>query len=130
MVKVETIIKVVDNSGALLAKCIRNLSSSHILGANVGEVITISVKRNIFKKNIIKKSKIIMKGQICKALVIRSIKSIKRWGNFFLQANSKAVILLNKYDLPFGTRLFGIVFREVKQKIKYAKIISLADIII
>lgn len=130
MIKVETVIRVVDNSGAILAKCIRNLKLTHKLGAKVGETITVSIKRNIFKKNIIKKSKIIIKGQICKALVISSVKNIKRWGNFFLRINCNAIILLNKYDLPFGTRLFGIVFQEIRQKLKYAKVISLADIII
>jgi large subunit ribosomal protein L14 len=129
MVNVETIIRIADNSGAIFGGCIRILKLSHKLGAKTGETITISVKKNIFKKNIIKKSKIIVKGQICKALIIRSVKGLKRWGNFFIRANNNAAILLNKYDLPYGTRLFGVVFREIKKKIKYAKVISLADIV-
>jgi large subunit ribosomal protein L14 len=106
------------------------LKISNNSGAKPGETITISVKKNIFKKHIIKKSKIIIKGQICKALIIRSIKGIKRWGNFFLRSNTNAAILLNRYDLPYGTRLFGIIFREIKKKMKYSKIISLADIVL
>ena len=130
MINVETIIRIADNSGAIWGGCIRILKISNNSGAKPGETITISVKKNIFKKHIIKKSKIIIKGQICKALIIRSIKGIKRWGNFFLRSNINAAILLNRYDLPYGTRLFGIIFREIKKKIKYSKIISLADIVL
>jgi large subunit ribosomal protein L14 len=130
MINVEMIIRIADNSGALLGSCIRILKISSNSGAIPGQTITISVKKNIFKKNIIKKSKIIVKGQICKALIIRSRKGLKRWGNFFIRSSSNAIILLNRYDLPYGTRLFGVIFREVKKKMKYSKIISLADIVL
>lgn len=78
MINVEMIIRIADNSGAIWGSCIRILKMSNNSGARPGETITISVKKNIFKKNIVKKSKIIIKGQICKALIIRSRKGLKR----------------------------------------------------
>jgi large subunit ribosomal protein L14 len=78
MICVGTICKVADNSGAILVKCIKVLKISSRIGAVAGQTITISVKKNVFKRHIIKKSKIIIKGQICKALILRTKKNIKR----------------------------------------------------
>ena len=126
MIFVGTICKVADNSGAVLVKCIKVLKISSRIGAIPGQTITVSVKKNVFKRHIIKKSKIIIKGQICKALILRTKKSIKRWGNFYIKAIKNYVTLLNIYDLPFATRLFGPIFREIRLQLKYYKIISLA----
>jgi len=95
------------------------------LGSKPGQIITVSVKKNIFKKHVVKKSRIIHKGQICKALIIGSAKGVKRWGNFFLRTRRNRIILLNQYGMPYATRLFGPVFRDVRLNAKYIKIISL-----
>lgn len=126
MIHVNTVCKVADNSGAILVKCIKVLKISSRLGAVPGQTITVSVKKNVFKSHVVKKSKIISKGQICKALVIRTVKGLKRWGNFFVRSIGNYVVLLNIYDLPYATRLFGPVFREVKLNINYFKVISLS----
>lgn len=127
MINVQTVLKVADNSGAVFVSCIRLLNSSSRVGASVGDIITVVVKKNIKKKNI-KKSKEIKKGQVCSAIILRTVKGVKRWGNFFLRSSSNAVALINKYWLPIGSRLLGPVFREVRVNLKFSKIISIAQV--
>jgi large subunit ribosomal protein L14 len=127
MINVQTVLKVADNSGAVFVSCIRLLNSSSRIGAGVGDVITVVVKKSIIKKNI-KKSKEVKKGQVCTAIVLRTLNGIKRWGNFFIRSGSNSAALLNKYFLPIGSRLLGPVFREIKTNIKFSKIISLAQV--
>lgn len=78
MVNVQTRVDIVDNSGGIIGGCIQVLKISSRIGAVPGQTITISIKKNIFKKHIVKKSKIIVKGQICKALIVRTLKGLKR----------------------------------------------------
>jgi large subunit ribosomal protein L14 len=128
MINVESILKIADNSGGLFCGCIKILKISSRIGAIPGQTLTVSIKKNVFKKHVTKKSKIISKGQICKALLVCSVKGLKRWGNFFIKANSNKVVLLNQYNMPYATRLFGLVFREVRLKIFFNKVMSLAQI--
>lgn len=126
MINVQTVLKVVDNSGAIFVKCI-HLAKPSANGAGLGSVITVVVKKNIVKKNI-KKSKEVKKGQICTALVLRIKKYCKRWGNFYFKSSSNSVVLINKYFLPIGSRIIGPVFREIRSDLKFNKIISLAQV--
>lgn len=127
MINVQTVLRVADNSGAIFVSCIRLLNSSSRVGAGVGDVITVVVKKSIVKKNI-KKSKEVKRGQVCTAIVLRTVNGIKRWGNFFIRSGSNSAALLNKYFLPIGSRLLGPVFREIKTNIKFSKIVSLAQV--
>lgn len=127
MINVQTVLKVADNSGAVFVSCIRLLNASSRVGAKVGDTITVVVKKSIIKKNV-KKSKEVKKGQVCSAIVLRTVKGVKRWGNFFLRSNSNAAALLNKYSLPVGSRILGPVFREIRIGLKYSKIISIAQV--
>jgi large subunit ribosomal protein L14 len=127
MINVQTVLRVADNSGAVFVSCIRLMNSSSRIGANVGDTLTVVVKKNIIKKNI-KKSKEIKKGQVCSAIVLRTLKGVKRWGNFFIRSGTNSVALLNKYSLPIGSRLLGPVFREVRVNLKFAKVISIAQV--
>jgi len=77
MINVQTVLKVVDNSGAVFVSCIRLLNSSSRVGAKVGDVITVVVKKSIVKKNI-KKSKEVKKGQVCTAVILRTLVGLKR----------------------------------------------------
>ncbi len=129
MINVQTILKVADNSGAIFVNCIRLLNISMRNGAKAGETITVVVKKNIIKKNI-KKSKEIKKGQVCVALILRTVKNLKRWGNFFINAGTNSVAIINKYSLPYGSRIFGPVFREIRLNMKYSKIISISQLAI
>ncbi len=126
MINVQTILKVADNSGAIFVKCIHLLQSGKS-GSGVGDVITVVVKKNIIKKNV-KKSKEVKKGQVCTGLILRTKKGLKRWGNFFLRSSSNSIILINKYFLPVGSRIIGPVFREIRSNLKFAKVISLAQV--
>lgn len=77
MIKVQTILKVTDNSGAVFVSCIHLSRPVFRLGAGVGDLITVVVKKNFVKKNV-KKSKKISKGQICTAVVVRTVKGCRR----------------------------------------------------
>jgi large subunit ribosomal protein L14 len=127
MINVQTVLRVADNSGAVFVNCIRLLNSSSRIGARVGDTITVVVKKSIIKKNI-KKSKEVKKGQVCCAIILRTVKGVKRWGNFFLRSGTNSVALLNKYFLPIGSRLLGPVFREIRVNLKFTKIISIAQV--
>jgi large subunit ribosomal protein L14 len=127
MINVQTVLRVADNSGAVFVSCIRLLNSSSRVGAKVGDTITVVVKKSIIKKNV-KKSKEVKKSQVCTALILRTLKGVKRWGNFFLRSGSNSVALLNKYYLPIGSRLLGPVFREIRVSVKFNKIISIAQV--
>lgn len=127
MINVQTVLKVADNSGAVFVSCIRLLNRSSRIGAKVGDTITVVVKKSVVKKNI-KKSKEVKKGQICTALVLRTTKGLKRWGNFFIASGSNSAALLNKYFLPIGSRIIGPIFREIRSDIRFNKIISLAQV--
>ena len=130
MIKPSSILNVADNSGALSVGCINVPKSNSRLGALPGCLITISVKKNIFKKNIKKKSRIITKGQLAKALIVTNVKGVKRVGHFFIRSSLNSAVLLNQYLLPFGTRIFGPTFREIRLKINYRKVVSLSKALI
>lgn len=130
MIKPPALLPIIDNSGAIMVGCINIPKLKSRIGATPGTIITVTVKKNVFKKNIKKKSRIINKSQIVKALLVTSAKSIKRHGNFFISSSINSTLLLNQYMLPYGTRLFGPIFRELRQKVKFKKIISLAKILI
>lgn len=130
MIKPPARLPVIDNSGALEIGCISIPKLQSRIGAIPGTIFTSSVKKNIFKKNIKKKSRIINKSQIVKALLVTSAKGSKRWGNFIIKNSWNNTILLNQYELPYGTRLVGPIFREIRQKTKFKKIINLAKILI
>lgn len=125
MINVQTVLKVVDNSGAIFVKCIHLNRPS--IGAGLGDIVTVVVKKNIIKKNV-KKSKEIKKGQVCMALVLRVKRYCKRWGNFYFKCANNSVVLVNKYFLPIGSRIIGPVFREIRSNLKLNKIISLAQV--
>lgn len=125
MINIQTVLKVTDNSGALQAMCVKLPVGQ--APAQIGSLITVVVKKNIIKKGV-KKSKEIKKGQVSKGLVIRTKKGLKRWGGFFIKTTSNALVLLNKYNLPIATRIYGPIFRELRVNLKYLKIISIAQL--
>lgn len=129
MIHVQTILKVADNSGALFVKCIRLMNMSSRIGAIPGQTITVVVKRNVVKKNV-KKSKEIKKGQVCMAVVLRTKKGVKRWGNFFIGSLSNSVAIINKAYLPYGSRLLGPVFRELRGIENFRKFLSISQLLI
>lgn len=118
MVQQESRLNVADNSGAKEVLVIRVLGGSHRRYASVGDKIVVSVKSAIPSGNI-------KKGQVSKAVVVRTSKAIKRKDGSYIRFDDNAAVLLNAQDEPRGTRIFGPVARELRDK-QFMKIISLA----
>lgn len=126
MINIFTIIKNVDNSGAKISKCISLPRNFRVRGAQAGNVIKVLIKTRVLKRHIKKKSKMISKGQVCRAVVVNQNGLLPRWGNIFIGGSTNSVVLINEYDIPYATRIFGVVFKEVRKKTKYKKILTLA----
>lgn len=126
MIKPTSRLLSVDNSGAIQIGCISIAKLDKRRGAATSSIVTASIKKNIFKKNIRKKSKILNKSQVVRAVLLLTRKELKRQGNFTIKSNRNAAIILNQYGLPYATRLFGPIFREVRKKTLFRKVVSLA----
>lgn len=118
MIQVETSLEVADNSGARRVQCIKVLGGSRRKYASVGDVIVVSVKEAIPRGRV-------KKGEIMKAVVVRTAKDINRRDGSTIRFDKNAAVLINASGEPVGTRIFGPVTRELRAK-RYMKIISLA----
>jgi len=118
MIYVETNLEVADNSGARRVQCIRVLGGSRRRTASVGDLIVVSVKEAIPRGRV-------KKGDIHKAVVVRTAKEIRRPDGTAIRFDRNAAVLINAQGEPIGTRIFGPVTRELRAK-NYMKIISLA----
>ncbi len=108
-----------DNSGAKSVMCIKVLGGSHRMIAHLGDVIVVSVKEAIPGGKV-------KKGEVHRALIVRTKKGVKRWDGSTITFDSNSVVLLNKQGETLGTRVFGPVTRELRVK-NFAKIASLAE---
>ncbi|BAF35178.1 ribosomal protein L14 [Candidatus Carsonella ruddii PV] len=122
MIQEQTYLKVADNSGGKIVKCIKVLNGTNKKYANIGEIIKVVVKTANFKSKI-------KKSQVLKAMIIRSKTGIKRLDGTIIKFNDNSVILLNNNEQIISTRVFGIILRELKNE-KFAKLISLSNEII
>jgi len=118
MIQSETNLDVADNSGARRVQCIKVLGGSKRKSASVGDVIVVSVKEAIPRGRV-------KKGDVLKAVVVRTAKDISRSDGSVIRFDSNAAVLIDPKGEPIGTRIFGPVTRELRAK-KYMKIISLA----
>ena len=118
MIQPRTVLEVADNSGAKKVMCIRVLGGSNRRYAGVGDVIVVSVKEAIPDGTA-------KKGQVAKAVIVRSVDSIRRDDGSYIRFDKNAAVLINPQGEPIGTRIFGPVARELRWK-KFMKIISLA----
>jgi len=118
MIQVETKLDVADNSGARKVQCIKVLGGSRRKYASVGDIIVVSVKEAIPRGRV-------KKGQVLKAVVVRTAKDIKRPDGSVIRFDGNAAVLVNNQGEPIGTRIFGPVPRELRAK-NHMKIISLA----
>ena len=117
MIQMQTNLDVADNSGARRVQCIKVLGGSHRRYASVGDIIVVSVKEAIPKGKV-------KKGDVRKAVVVRTAKEVRREDGTYRFDRNAAVILSNQGE-PVGTRIFGPVVRELRAK-NFMKIISLA----
>jgi len=122
MVFTQTILKCADNSGALLVKCLRVLGKSPRCRGFPGDYVIVSIKTH-------KPRRKVKKGEVYKAVLVRVGYRIKRPGNITVQCSTCAVVLLNKRELPLGSRILGAVMKELRLKHHY-KILNLAPAVI
>ena len=118
MIQTESRLKVADNSGAKEVMCVHVLGGTGRRYASVGDTIVVSVKTAI-------PSSAIKKGTVSKAVVVRTKKEIRRKDGSYIRFEENAAVLLNPQTEPRGTRIFGPVARELREK-QFMKIVSLA----
>jgi large subunit ribosomal protein L14 len=118
MIQPHTILEAADNSGAKKLYCIKVLGGTRRRYATVGDIIVVSVKEAIPHSKV-------KKGDVMKAVVVRTKKEIARPDGTYIRFDSNAAVLINQYLEPIGTRVFGPVAKELRAK-KFMKIVSLA----
>ena len=118
MIQQETRLKVADNTGAKELLCIKVLGGSIVKSASIGDIIIASVK-NALPNGTVKK------GEVVRAVIVRVAKEIKRPDGSHIKFDENAAVIIDKEGLPRGTRIFGPVARELRDK-GYMKIFSLA----
>tara|TARA_B110000196_G_scaffold316385_2_gene327641 strand:- start:24 stop:392 length:369 start_codon:yes stop_codon:yes gene_type:complete len=122
MIQQETRLKVADNTGAKEVLCIKVLGGSRKRYARTGDLIIITVKKAIPGSNV-------KKGEVHKAVVVRTRKERKRLDGSYIRFDDNAAVLVNDNKEPKGTRVFGPVARELREK-RFMKILSLAPEVI
>jgi len=118
MIQEETLLNVADNTGTKTIKCIRVLGGSGRRYARVGDIIVVSVRDTIPNSNI-------KKGSVVKAVVVRTKKEFGRKDGTFISFSDNAAVIITDAGEPRGTRIFGPVARELREK-KFMRIVSLA----
>ena len=118
MIQMRTRLTVADNSGAKRIACILPLGGDVGLKAGLGDIITASVKEAAPDSNV-------KKGKVVKAVVVRTRKEHRRKDGTYIRFDDNAAVLINDAGEPIGTRVFGPVARELREK-KFLKIVSLA----
>ena len=118
MVQQQTLLKVADNSGAKEIMCIRVLGGSYRRYGNIGDVIVASVKKAT-------PGGAVKKGDVVKAVIVRSVQGVKRADGSKIRFDENAAVIIRDDKNPRGTRIFGPVARELRDK-DYMKILSLA----
>ena len=122
MIQQESYLKVADNTGAKEIKCIRVLGGSKVKYGNIGDVIVASVRKAA-------PGGTVKKGEVVKAVIVRSAKGVRRNDGTYVRFDDNAAVLIKDDKNPRGTRIFGPVARELRDK-DYMKILSLAPEVI
>ena len=122
MIQAESYLKVADNTGAKEIKCIRVLGGSKRKFGNIGDVIVASVRKST-------PGGTVKKGEVVKAVIVRSAKGVRRADGTYVRFDDNAAVLIKDDKNPRGTRIFGPVARELRDK-DYMKILSLAPEVI
>ena len=119
MIQQETRLKVADNSGAKELLCIRVMGGSTRRYADIGDVIVASVKDAT-------PGGVVKKGDVVKAVVVRTVKGVHRADGSYIKFDENAAVIIKEDKTPRGTRIFGPVARELREK-QFMKIVSLAS---
>ena len=118
MIQQQSLMKVADNTGAKEIMCIRVLGGTGRRYANIGDVVVAAVKKAA-------PGGTVKKGEVVKAVIVRSVKGVKRADGSYLKFDENAAVIIKDDKTPRGTRTFGPVARELREK-DYLKILSLA----
>ena len=119
MIQAETRLTVADNSGAKVLYCIKVLGGSRRRYASVGDIIVVAVKEAIPNAKV-------KKGDVLKAVVVRTKKAARRADGSYVKFDRNAIVIVDNDGNPKGTRIFGAVARELRDK-RFMKIVSLAN---
>ena len=122
MIQQQTYMKVADNTGAKELMCIRVLGGTGRRYANIGDVVVATVKKAT-------PGGTVKKGEVVKAVIVRSVKGIKRADGSYIKFDDNAAVIIKEDKNPKGTRIFGPVARELRER-DYMKILSLAPEVI
>lgn len=121
MIQMQTILDVADNTGAKSVRCIRVLGGTKRRFATLGDIVVVSIQKSIagaqeqFKK-----------GKVTRGVIVRVRQAVRREDGSYVRFDSNAVVLVDNDGTPRGTRIFGAVARELREK-RYMKIVSLAS---
>ena len=118
MIQQESKLKVADNTGAKVVQCIRVMGGTGRRYARLGDTIVVSVKKAI-------PGGVVKKGEISKAVIVRAKKEVRRGDGSYIRFDENAAVLIDNQQEPKGTRVFGPVARELREK-QFMKILSLA----
>ena len=118
MIQQQTMLKVADNSGAKEIMCLRVLGGSRRKYGNIGDIIVASVKSAT-------PGGVVKKGDVVKAVIVRSVKGTRRMDGSYIRFDENAAVIIKDDKQPKGTRIFGPVARELRDK-EFTKILSLA----
>ena len=118
MIQQESMLKIADNTGAKRALCIRVLGGSRRRYARVGDVVVVTIKDALPNAPV-------KKGEVARAVVVRTAKEMRRKDGSYIRFDDNAAVLISPQGEPRGTRIFGPVGRELREK-HYMKIVSLA----
>jgi len=118
MIQPETIVNVADNTGARTLKIIRILGGSFVESGRIGDVVVASVQTAI-------PDGVVKKGEVVKCVVVRTVKGTRRTDGTHIRFDDNAAVIIDKEGNPRGTRIFGPIARELREK-GYMKIVSLA----
>jgi large subunit ribosomal protein L14 len=118
MIYPETTLGVTDNSGARVAKCIKVLKTGRSSKAKVASLIVISIKKIKYNKNIIK-------GQLCKGVLVRGKKNLQRETGISIKFIDNSLVIVDQKNLPIASRISGPIYKELRAK-DYPKVLALA----
>ena len=119
MIQAETRLKVADNTGAKQALCIRVLGGSSRRYAQVGDVVVVTIKDALPRGTV-------KKGDVAKGVIVRTCKETPREDGSYIRFDENAIVLIDEQKQPRGTRIFGPVARELREK-RFMRIVSLAS---
>ena len=118
MIQMQTLLDVADNSGAKKIMCIKVLGGSRRRYATIGDIVVVAIREALPNAKV-------KKGDVARAVIVRTAKEVRRADGSYIRFDNNSAVLVSAQGEPIGTRIFGPVARELRQK-KFMKIISLA----